>query len=71
MFFPISIYEQIFRSLGKMTDFHLFDRILTVDEMIGMTTCGGKKIEGNLINFNKDTFEVFGENTKDKNETHK
>ena len=65
MFYPKEIYEQNFRSLGKMTDFHLFDRILTADEMVGMTTRNGKKLEGNLLNFNTDTFTVFGENTKE------
>ena len=55
-----------FRSMGRMTELHLFDRILTVNEMIEMTTpCGGKKIEGNLINFKKDTFSIYGDNTKE------
>ena len=59
------IEKTCFRSMGKMTDFQLFDRILTVNEMIGMTTCAGEKIEGNLINFKTDTFTVYGENTKE------
>ena len=57
-----------FRSMGKMTEMHLFDRILTVNEMVGITTaCNSEKerLEGNIINFNKDTFEIFGNNTKE------
>ena len=48
-----------------MTQWHLFDRILTADEMVGMTTCGGQKIPGNLIDFEKNTFEIFGRNTEE------
>ena len=59
------IPDNCFRSMGKMTDFQLFDRILTVNEMIGMTTCGGEKIDGNLINFKTDEFTIFGDNTKE------
>jgi hypothetical protein len=51
--------------MGKMSNFQLFDRILTVNEMIGMTTCAGEKIEGNLMNFKTDTFTVYGDNTKE------
>ena len=54
-----------FRSMGKMTDMHLFDKLLTVEEMINMTTCGGKKQQGNLINFDSDSFEVFGKNSRE------
>ena len=57
--------DSFFRTMGKMTQWHLFDRILTADEMVGMTTCGGEKIPGNLIDFEKDTFEIFGRNTEE------
>ena len=35
---------------GKITDIHMFDRILTKDEMKGMTLCPGNKLMGNIIN---------------------
>ena len=43
-----------------MADIHVFDRILSKDEMIGMTTCDGSKLEGNLINSNRDNSTVYG-----------
>ena len=58
-------FKTCFRSLGKSTEYHLFDRILSVNEMIGMTTCGGEKLQGNLINFSTDKFTVFGGNTRE------
>ena len=47
-------------SMGKIADMHMFDRILTQKEMIGMTTCQGDKIEGNVFNSNTDPFTVYG-----------
>ena len=38
------------RSHGKITDLQMFDRLLTKEEMIGMTTCFGDKLTGNIIN---------------------
>ena len=52
-------------SLGKSTKYNLFDKIWTVNEMIGMTTCDGEKLQGYLINCNTDKFTVFGKNTKE------
>ena len=63
--FNINDFPACFRSMGKMTDFQIFDIILTVNDMIGMTTCNGEKIEGNIINFKQDKFTVFGDNTKE------
>ena len=48
------------QSFGKVTDIQVFDRILTDNEMIGMTTCGGEKLTGNLINSNKDPHTTYG-----------
>lgn len=47
-------------SYGQITDIHMFDRILTPEEMKDMTTCDGKKLEGNLINSNKDNYTLHG-----------
>ena len=44
-------------SFGRMSQIHWFDRILTHDEMVGMTTCNGKKLKGNLINWETTKFE--------------
>ena len=52
------------RSYGRIVDLQVFDRLLTHDEMVQMTTCGGKKLEGNLINSNKSPFTLFGPNAK-------
>ena len=38
----------------------MFDRILTADEMVGMTTCSGKKLTGNFINSNTDPSTLYG-----------
>ena len=57
--------DSCFRSMGKMTDFQLFDRILSAEEMIGMTTCDGEKLVGNLINIKTDDFTIYGRNTKE------
>ena len=48
------------QSFGKVTDIQVFDRILSDNEMIGMTTCGGKKLTGNLNNSNKDPHTTYG-----------
>ena len=48
------------QSYGKITDIHMFDRILTADEMVGMTTCSGKKLTGNVINSNTDPATLYG-----------
>ena len=48
------------QSYGKITDIHMFDRILTADEMVGMTTCSGEKLTGNVINSNTDPSTVYG-----------
>lgn len=45
----------------------MFDRILTPKEMIGMTTCSGEKLAGNLINSNTDPYSVYGIHTKEIN----
>ena len=42
--------DAVGRPMGKLTDLHMFDRVLTVNEMIGMTTCGGTKLMGNIFN---------------------
>ena len=47
-------------SYGKITDIHMFDRILTADQMVGMTTCSGKKLTGNVINSNTDPATLYG-----------
>ena len=51
-------------SYGRITDIQVFDRILTADEMVGMTTCSGKNLAGNLINTNTDPFTLYGEEVK-------
>ena len=38
-------------SFGRMSQIHLFSRILSHDEMVGMTTCGGRKLRGDLIDW--------------------
>ena len=38
------------RTRARMTDINLFDRALTRDEIINMTTCGREKLVGNIIN---------------------
>ena len=48
------------QSHGKITDIQVFDRILTVNEMMNMTTCGGDKLTGNLVNSNLDPSTVYG-----------
>ena len=35
---------------GKITDVQMFNRLLTADEMIAMTTCDGAKLIGNILN---------------------
>ena len=52
------------RSYGRIVDLQVFDRVLTHDEMVEMTTCHGKKLEGNLINSNRSPFTLFGPNAK-------
>ena len=47
-----------YNSFGSQTQINWFDRILTHDEMIGMTTCGGKKLQGNLINWETSNFSI-------------
>ena len=37
------------QSCGKITDIQMFYRILTADEMMGMTTFSVKKLTGNII----------------------
>ena len=53
------------RTMGKITDIHMFDRILTPNEMIGMTTCSGEKLVGNLINSNTDPYSVYGSHARE------
>ena len=67
VFFGCNLFKEdsFFRTTGKMTQWQLFNRILTTDEMVGMTTCSGEKISGNLIDFGKDTFTIHGRNTKE------
>ena len=48
-------------SFGQITDIQMFDRFLTHDEMVGMTTCSGKKLTGNIINSNKDPHSLYGD----------
>ena len=67
VFFGCNLFREgsYFRTTGKMTNWQLFDRILTADEMINMTTCNREKIPGNLINFEKENFTIYGQNTKE------
>ena len=51
-------------SYGQITDVQVFDRLLTADEMIGMTTCSGEKLSGNIINTNDHPFTLYGEQVK-------
>ena len=51
--------EPWLRSYGRLVDLQVFDRLLTNDEMVQMTTCGGQKLEGNLIDSNKNPFMLF------------
>ena len=51
-------------SYGQITDIQMFDRILTPDEMVGMTTCGGAKLTGNIINSNTDPYSLYGRQVK-------
>ena len=48
-------------SFGQITDIQVFDRILTPREMIGMTTCQGEKLTGNIINTNLHNFTLYGD----------
>ena len=48
-------------SFGQITDIQMFDRFLTPDEMVGMTTCEGEKLTGNIINTNLDNFTPYGD----------
>ena len=49
-----------FASFGKISDVHMFDRVLSSDEMLGMTSCDGKKVEGNILNSNIDAYSIYG-----------
>ena len=48
-----------YSSFGSLTQIDWFDRILTHDEMVGMTTCEGKKLQGNLINWETSNFTIM------------
>ena len=48
-------------SFGQITDIQMFDRFLTPNEMVGMTTCEGEKLTGNIINTNLDNFTLYGD----------
>ena len=48
-------------SFGQITDIQMFDSILTHDEMVGMTTCDGDKLSGNIINSNTDSHTLYGD----------
>ena len=53
------------KSFGKIVDIQVFDRLLSFDEMRGMTICGGKKLEGNIVNSNKDPYSLYGTKAND------
>ena len=55
-------------SKGKIADIQLFDRLLTKEEMLGMTTCPGKKLIGNIIN-STVPYSLYGPHVKDINIT--
>ena len=44
-------YPYFWNSFGRMSQVHMFNRILSHNEMVGMTTCGGMKLKGNLIDW--------------------
>ena len=44
-------------SFGRMSQIHWFDRLLTHNEMVGMTTCGGTQLKGDLIDWETTSFE--------------
>ena len=52
-------------SFGRMSQIHWFDRLLTHDEMVGMTTCGGKQLRGNLIDWETTPLEFEWEQDYD------
>ena len=49
--FPAYSGGYYWNSFGRMSQIHWFDRLLTHDEMVGMSTCGGKQLRGNLIDW--------------------
>ena len=51
-------------SKGKITDIHMFDRILTKEEMKGMTLCPGSRLMGNIIN-STTPYTLHGPNVKE------
>lgn len=42
---------------GEVSDFNMWDRTLTVDEMIGFTTCSNK-LKGNMVNWDYSDWKV-------------
>ena len=48
-----------YNSFGSLTQVDWFDRILTHNEMVAMTTCDGKKQKGNLINWETANWTVL------------
>ena len=50
--------------MGEITDLQMFDRVLTKNEMIGMTTCSGDKLTGNIIN-STTPFSLHGPHVKE------
>ena len=44
---------------GHFTQANWFDIILTVDEIVGMTTCEGNKMKGNIINWDTENWTIY------------
>ena len=46
--------------IGEITDFHAWDRFLSVDEMKEWTSCAGNTLKGNLVSWdNVSTIKVL------------